>query len=314
MDLAIQAVGLSRRFGKVVAVDDVDLAVPTACVYGFLGPNGSGKTTTLRLVLGLLRPDRGTVLLFGREVDPDPALYSRIGAIVERPAFYSYISGRDNLRVLARSSVNPRKATSRVEEVLSFAGLADSAGRLVSDYSTGMRQRLALAAALLLDPELLILDEPTNGLDPAGVAEARSLIGTLARAGKTVFLSSHVLTEVERLCSRVAILKRGRLVTEGAMESVLRGEARLSVTLASADAASLASRILAAKSLFVEGGEENGQILVSIADEDAPTVVRILAENHLYPLIVQPWRPSLESVFLKLTTSESGTDQREIVD
>ncbi len=207
-----------RRRGTTVAVAGLDLAVPAGGVFGFLGPNGSGKTTTIRCVLGLARPTRGSVRLLGRPVPDGLASSMRgVGAIVETPALFPTMSGRENLRLLGAID---RIGQARVEAVLEQVGLAERGGELVHKYSLGMRQRLALAAALLKDPALLILDEPANGLDPAGMRSVRELFRGLAEEGRTVFVSSHLLSEIQQTCDQVAILSRGRCVTHGTVDEV----------------------------------------------------------------------------------------------
>ena len=211
---AIETLGLRRAFGSVQAVDGVDLKVPRGGVYGFLGPNGAGKTTTIRLMLGLLRPQAGRIALLG-EAMPKSALQvmGRVGALVEQPSSYPHLSARENLSILARMRGLDGRA---VEEALTLVKLGDAAGRKVKTYSLGMRQRLGLAQALLGRPELLILDEPTNGLDPAGIREMRGFIRELPAAwGVTVFLSSHLLSEVEQVATHLGVIRRGRMVFQG---------------------------------------------------------------------------------------------------
>src|SRR6266542_244326 len=206
--------GLTKRYGERVAVRELDLTVRAGEVYGFLGPNGAGKTTTLRMLLGLVRPTAGRVLLHGRP----PGSLDGVGALIEGPAFYPYLSGRDNLRVLARHAAVPGK---RVDVVLDLVDLSARAGDRYATYSLGMRQRLGVAAALLKDPRLLILDEPANGLDPAGIRDTRRLLRRLGDEGRTVFLSSHLLAEIEHTCDAVAILNRGVCVLSGGVRQVL---------------------------------------------------------------------------------------------
>ena len=221
----IETSALTKRYGDaIVAVDALDLRVRRAEVYGFLGPNGAGKTTTLRMLLGLVRPTSGDATVLG-EAPGSPAALARIGAMVEAPGLYPYLSGRDNLRVLAHHAGAPRE---RVDVVLAETGLSDRADDRARTYSMGMKQRLGVAAALLKDPELLILDEPTNGLDPAGMAEMRGFIRSLARGGRTVVLSSHLMGEVEQIADRVGVIRDGALVAEGTVEQ-LRGRATLRV-------------------------------------------------------------------------------------
>ena len=220
MDAAIHTEGLSKHFGARIAVDQLDLHVQPGCVFGFLGPNGAGKTTTIGMLLGLVRPSAGRALVLGHDIvhEPEQAL-AGVGAMIEAPAFYPYLSGRDNLRVLAQAE---GIAAARVEAALDVVELADRAGDTFRVYSQGMRQRLGIAAALLHEPQLIILDEPTNGLDPAGQLEIRELIRTLARSGRTIFVSSHLLHEAEQMCDQVAILKQGRVVTSGTVAELLR--------------------------------------------------------------------------------------------
>ncbi|MBO0743494.1 MAG: ABC transporter ATP-binding protein [Candidatus Dormibacteraeota bacterium] len=216
--VALHARGLTKRYGMITAVDGLTLDVRRGEVYGFLGPNGAGKTTTMRMLVGLIRPTSGSAQVLGRPPG-DPRALARLGALIETPAFYPYLSGRANLEVLAGHAHVPKP---RIDDVLEVVRLAGRASDRYSSYSLGMKQRLGVAAALLKDPELLILDEPTNGLDPIGVAHMRSLIRGLADEGRAVMLSSHELGEVQRICDRVGVIFRGRLVTESTV-SALRG-------------------------------------------------------------------------------------------
>jgi ABC-2 type transport system ATP-binding protein len=217
---ALVARGLTKRYGDVNVVDGLDLLVQRGELYGFLGPNGAGKTTTIRMALGLIFPSGGEVELLGEPVVHGRASGSleRTGAMVEEPGFYRYLSGRRNLEVFARAGAgrgDARRRLARINEVLELVGLGGAARKRVKAYSQGMRQRLGIALALLGDPEILVLDEPTNGLDPAGMREIRQLLRRLADAGTTVFVSSHLLAEVEAVCDRVGVLSRGKLVAEG---------------------------------------------------------------------------------------------------
>ena len=224
-DHAVESFGLTKRFRRQVAVNAVDLAVPRGAVYGFLGPNGSGKTTTIRLLLGLIRPTAGHHELLGRPVPRDAgAVLPRVGALVEGPAFHPYLSGRDNLIRLdaADRTVDPSSAGRRVDEALERVGLLAASGKRYRAYSLGMRQRLALAATMLSPRELLILDEPTNGLDPQGTREVRAIITHLAADGATVLLSTHLLSEVEQVCSHVGVMHLGRLVAQAPLADMRR--------------------------------------------------------------------------------------------
>src|SRR5690349_4223136 len=222
MELVIETEALTKRYGETSAVQELGLRVRRGEVYGFLGPNGAGKTTTLRMLLGLVRPTAGRAAVLGA---PAGERLARIGAMVEAPAFYPYLSGRDNLRVLAGHAGVARE---RIDVVLDEVRLLDRGGDRVSGYSLGMKQRLGVAAALLKDPELLILDEPTNGLDPAGMAEMRSLIRDLGQGNRTVLLSSHLLGEIEQICDRVGVIRGGKLVAEGTVDE-LRGKDTLRI-------------------------------------------------------------------------------------
>ena len=229
MTSAISARGLTKRYGDVPAVDALDLTVERGELYGFLGPNGAGKTTTIRMALGLILPGGGEVELLGEPVRTDRAPLERVGALVEEPAFWKYLSGRKNLEYFARAGsggdrVGTRTRLERVDTVLATVGLTAAAGKRVKAYSQGMRQRLGLALALIGEPELLVLDEPTNGLDPTGMREMRMLLRRLADEGTTIFVSSHLLSEVEAMCDRVGVMAQGRLVAEGPPSS-LRGAA-----------------------------------------------------------------------------------------
>ncbi len=214
-NIVISTNRLTKAFGKLVAVNDLHLQVMRGDVFGFLGPNGAGKTTTIRMLLGLIRPTAGSAIIFGMDNAYQlPAILQRIGAIVETPAFYPYLSGKDNLHAVAAASgmVSGSASNRRVEEVLEIVELGAQAEDAFRNYSLGMKQRLGIGAALLADPELVILDEPTNGLDPAGQFEIRQLIQRLSTLGKTIFISSHFLHDIQQVCNRVAILQKGNLI------------------------------------------------------------------------------------------------------
>jgi ABC-2 type transport system ATP-binding protein len=220
-EFAVETVGLTKRFGNNTVVDSVDLKVPRGCAFGYLGPNGAGKTTLIRMLLGLLRADGGSMALLGYPVpDQRATALARVGAIVDEPRFHRHLTGRQNLRVIA--SAREPQAQSRIEESLARVGLTERASDRVAAYSMGMRQRLGVAACLLGDPQLLILDEPMNGLDPAGMREMRAMILGLVGEGRTVVLSSHLLDEVQRTCDAVAIVDRGRVVRQGTIDELLQ--------------------------------------------------------------------------------------------
>ncbi len=222
---AIETSGLTKRFGQRVAIDHVDLRVPRGSAFGFLGPNGAGKTTMIRMLLGLTRASAGSMSLLGHPVPAERAVaLRRVGAIVEEPRFHPHLSGRENLRVVA--AARGAEAFERIAPALARVGLAERADEKVKKYSLGMRQRLGVARCLLADPQLLILDEPTNGLDPGGIQEFRQMIRTMVeQEGRTVFLSSHLLDEVEKICDAAAIVDRGKIVTQGPIEEISRGGA-----------------------------------------------------------------------------------------
>ena len=296
---------LSRRFGSLRAVDGLDLAVPRGGVYGFLGPNGAGKTTTIRLLLGLLRADAGHVELFGERLAPHRRrdLLRRVGALVEDPSLYSHLSGRENLEVTRRLLRAPR---ARVGGLLAKVGLAEAADRPVRNYSLGMRQRLGLALALLGEPELLILDEPTNGLDPAGIREMRELIRRLSREeGVTIFLSSHLLGEIEQVADRLGIVRGGRLVFEGSLDALRerrRGEIVLGV-----DRPQEAGDWLRRRGWSVAPPREPADRLrLAAAEPGAVAVAELngaLVRGGFRVHHLTHERPNLESLFLDLTES-----------
>lgn len=237
-ELAIESSGLTKRFGAQTAVDAVDLAVPRGAVFGFLGPNGSGKTTTIRMLLGLLRATGGDAHVLGKPMPASlDAVLPRVGALVEGPAFSPFLTGAQNLRRFdaADRHSDPRTRATRVADALDRVGLGHAAAKKAHAYSLGMKQRLGLANALLMPRELLVLDEPTNGLDPQGTREVRALIRSLAADGTTVFVSSHLLAEVEQLCTHVGVMSGGRLIAQGTLEDFRRGGARARVEVRTPD-------------------------------------------------------------------------------
>jgi ABC-type multidrug transport system ATPase subunit len=295
MTTVLQTRGLTKHFGPVRAVDGVDLRVHHGEVFGFLGPNGSGKTTTIGMLLGLIQPTAGTAELFGEPLSPGQTRpLRRVGSLVGAPGMIPYLSGRDNLQLLA--CLNPLVQNGRVDAVLTQTHLSEASRRKVAGYSTGMKQRLGLAAALLHQPELLILDEPTNGLDPAGMREVRDLIGSLAAQGVTVFLSSHLLHEVEQICDRVAVLNHGKVVAQGPVGELLAKEPVLRVRVASPQAAVEALRSL----LGISHLSANG-VYVEVRGPQPEAVVAHLVASGQPPREVREERPDLESLFLQLT-------------
>jgi ABC-2 type transport system ATP-binding protein len=277
--LAIETRGLSKRFGSQDAVDDVHLTVPAGSVFGFLGPNGSGKTTTIRMLLGLAAATRGEATVLGHELPGAlSAVLPRIGALVEGPAFYPFLSGRANLTRLDSADRYAASATrrARVDAALDRVGLTHAAGKKVKAYSLGMKQRLGLASALLSPRELLVLDEPTNGLDPQGTREVRSLIRSFADDGATVFVSSHLLSEVEQMCTHAAIMSAGRLVAQGSLDDLRRvGDAH--VTVITPDLERARSR-LAAFGLTTDASAEGlDRVRATVAGDAAPAPESIVA-------------------------------------
>jgi ABC-type multidrug transport system ATPase subunit len=299
--LAIQTKGLTRRFGQHVAVNDVDLAVPRGAVYGFLGPNGSGKTTTIRLLLGLMTPHAGTVELLGG-VMPAAAgdVLSRVGTLVEGPAFHPYLTGHDNLRRLDAfdASTDPSTSSARIALALDRVGLAAAAKKTYRRYSLGMKQRLGLAAALLRPRDLLILDEPTNGLDPQGTREVRGLIRELAADGTTVLVSSHLLAEIEQVATHVGIMSAGKLLRQGSLDQVL-GVAAALLRIETPDT-DCAQGVLERLGLTVE--DRSADHLLVAMGELTPDVINaalVHADVAVRGLHVE--RPLLEDLFVKLT-------------
>ena len=306
----IETQGLVKRFAEANAVDGIDLRVPAGGVYGFLGPNGAGKTTTIRIIVGLLWPTRGVATIFGETVVPGAPVLTRVGSLIERPALYPYLSALENVRVFGTAhGLGPDVLTQRAGEALDRVGLGSVAKRRAGGFSTGMKQRLALAIALIGRPDLVILDEPTNGLDPNGVVDVRELIGRLAADGTTVFLSSHVLPEVEQVCDRVAILREGRIVAEGPTNDLLGTGEKIFVRFDTADQASAALALLGARasSAATDPHHAGGAVLVAAPAEAASGISRELAAAGLYPAELAPRRESLEAVFRELTADHPAT-------
>ena len=297
-DLLVETRGLTKRYGRrITAVDNLDLSVRRGEVYGFLGPNGAGKTTTLRMLLGLIRPSSGTARVLGKKPG-DPEGLSRVGALVESPAFYPYLSGKDNLRVMARYSGVPYW---RVDEALITVELQGRAKDKFRKYSLGMKQRLGVAAALLKDPDLLILDEPTNGLDPKGMADIRALIRKLGQGNRTVLLSSHLLGEVEQICDRVGVVRKGKLVAEGTV-SEIRGREGLLVRAKPLEEASyIAARLAGVEEATVV----DGALRLIVDPGRAAEINGKLVSAGISVSELRPAEQSLEEVFLELTGRET---------
>jgi ABC-2 type transport system ATP-binding protein len=296
-DLMIETRDLTKRYGdRIVAVDRLQMRVRRGEVYGFLGPNGAGKTTTLRMLLGLVRPSSGSAVVLGAAPGSRESL-ARIGALIETPSFYPFLSGRDNLRVLARHAAVPE---GRVAAVLEEVDLAGRASDRFATYSLGMKQRLGVAAALLKDPELLVLDEPTNGMDPAGMAEMRTFIRGLGRGRRTVLLSSHLMPEIEQTCDRVGVIRAGTLVGEGPVRE-LRG--RVSLFLRAQPMAG-AARVLAALPEVERVSATDGGLRVAADPAAAAAINGALVAAGIAVSELRPEQASLEQVFLELTRTE----------
>ncbi|MFZ0215625.1 MAG: ABC transporter ATP-binding protein [Candidatus Dormiibacterota bacterium] len=297
----LQTEALCKRYGSRLAVDHLNLRVLRGEVFGFLGPNGAGKTTTIRMLLGLIRPTSGRVELFGRDLAAHRAqVLPRVGALIEAPALYPYLSGRANLRAFAGPLAGI--SSERIDEVLRTVDLADRQRDRVRSYSLGMKQRLGVAAAMLSNPDLLVLDEPANGLDPAGIVEMRDLLRSVVAKGATVFVSSHVLGEVQQLCDRVAIIARGQLITEAPVAKLLSGQGEFEVRVENPEAA---LQVLQRSEWGRAARLEAGVIVTQSPTGQGRELARTLAEAGFYPDHLAERTHDLESIFLQLT-SEHG--------
>ncbi|HEY0687488.1 MAG TPA: ABC transporter ATP-binding protein [Kribbella sp.] len=299
----VEVSGLTKRYGDTLAVDRVDLTVRSGEVYGFLGPNGAGKTTTLRILTGLIAPTSGSVRVLGG-IPGQAQVLARTGSMIESPAFYPYLSGLDNLRLLAEYTEVPR---ARIQEVLQLVNLADRARDRFSAYSVGMKQRLGVAATLLKDPELVILDEPTNGLDPAGMRDMRRLIRELGSDGRTVLLSSHLLGEVQQICDRVGIISEGRMVAEHDVEE-LRGQQELVIRAKPMSGArTVLHSVVGADAVHLY----DDTLRVKVESDRAAEVNRALVEAGIAVSELRITERALEDVFFELTASgEARADAR----
>jgi ABC-2 type transport system ATP-binding protein len=314
-NIVISTNRLTKAFGKLVAVNDLHLQVMRGDVFGFLGPNGAGKTTTIRMLLGLIRPTAGSAIIFGMDNAYQlPAILQRIGAIVETPAFYPYLSGKDNLHAVAAASgmVSGSASNRRVEEVLEIVELGAQAEDAFRNYSLGMKQRLGIGAALLADPELVILDEPTNGLDPAGQFEIRQLIQRLSTLGKTIFISSHFLHDIQQVCNRVAILQKGNLIKQGAVNKLLQQGEQIVIRLNTINETEQALTLLQQNKereypwiaqVYMDTSKQNMPILrVDAPRARSAELNELLAQHNLFAAEIHPQEGSLEEIFLGLTT------------
>src|SRR5256714_1099036 len=309
-ELPVSARGLVKLYGELVAVDHVDLTVEKGDVFGYLGPNGAGKTTSLRMLLGLIRPTEGSIELFGR--DPHVAgakALDGVAGFVEGPTFYPYLTARRNLRLLA--AYDDGDSRSRIEELLELVELSDRGDDKVGGYSHGMRQRLGIAAALLRDPKLLLLDEPTTGLDPAGMRDMRDLVRRLAGEGITVLLSSHLLGEVEELCNRVAIIQKGRVVYEGSLRELLAGAAS-GYRLRTPDPVR-ARAVCLAQAGVEKGGAADGEGPVPAHPDSVGALSVALGQARIAVTALVPETASLEELFLDLTEGDAQPETQEAV-
>ena len=293
---AIETNGLTKSYGRMIAVDHLNLVVERGEIFGFLGPNGAGKTTTMRMLLGLVRPSAGSARVLGMSIDSHlPAILAKTGALIENPTFYPYLSGRDNLRAFARLGGIGDEG---IPGILDLVDLTKAAGRRFATYSLGMKQRLAVGAALLHRPDLLILDEPANGLDPAGIVEMRDLMKQLKSEGHTVLISSHVLHEIEHICDRIAIMSQGRVVVQGRVADLLGKQDLLEVRV---DRMDEAAHVLRETSWVREVTVDGDRLLVAAPPTAAADVTKVLAERGMYVSGLRPQEQSLEQYFLDVT-------------
>ena len=299
-DIVIRTNGLTKRFGENTAVDGLSMEVQRGRVYGLLGPNGSGKTTTIGMLLGLLKPTAGSFSLFGLEGHHDATL-RRVGAIIETPSFYPYLTGRQNLAYF--HMVSGGGSRSEPDELLERVGLSGRGDDKYRTYSLGMKQRLGIAYALLGDPDLVFLDEPTNGLDPAGVIEMRELIRSLGGGNRTVLLSSHLLHEVEQTCDSVTIISRGRLIAQGPVGQLVASGGREQVRLRTTDD-ERARPILAALEWVSDVAEQNGSMLVTAPLDRCGEITASLAGSEVWVTEMTPVQTSLEDYFLEVTRED----------
>jgi len=301
-DIILRTIGLTKHFGKLEAVKNLNLELRRGEVFGFLGPNGAGKSTTVGMILGLVTPTAGSIEVFGRELKDNPwAALQRIGAVIEEPAFYPYLSGRDNLKALAKA-IGGIPSTN-IDEVLERVNLRDRAEDRYDQYSMGMKQRLGIASTLLRDPELIILDEPASGLDPAGTKEVRDLIPRLAHENRAVFLCSHLLHEVEQVCDRVAIIKEGVMLACAPIQELLMQGLTLQIKV---DDPARASDILSSLPWIKSVRRENDYLIVDAPQDSASRINKALVEHDIFASELVSRNVSLESVFLQLTGGESG--------
>jgi ABC-2 type transport system ATP-binding protein len=309
-EVIIKTNGLTKRFGSpskgILAIDDLNIEVRRGNIFGFLGPNASGKTTTIGMLLGLVRPTSGSIELFGQDTKQDlPSLLRRTSTVLENSPFYPYLSGRNNLEVFARTMGGVERE--RIDEVLTTVDLKKRSRNKAKTYSLGMRQRLSIAVALLSNPELLILDEPTNGLDPEGIIEIRELILSLGKEGKTIFLSSHLLHEVEQVCDHVAILNKGKVITQGPVKELLLRNRMLQMRVSDADAAvSLLIDIEWIKTIEMD---EDKAIFIEAPEDKYPDINELLVKQGIRVSEMKTSEESLEDFFLDVIDEETKTEK-----
>lgn len=303
-DMAIEINGLSKHYGTNRAVNNLNLAIPQGTIFGFLGPNGAGKTTTIRMLLGLIKPTAGSATILGRDIIHERAeILPQVGAIVENPSFYPYLSGWDNLKELALVAGVP---LSRIEEKLEIVELTSRAKDKVKTYSLGMKQRLGIAGALLNNPQIIFLDEPTNGLDPQGTVDMRELILKLGQTGHTIFLSSHLLHEVEQICTHVAIVNQGTMVVQGNVQQLLADQGKVTMEVSPV---STAMKILT-NGLRLETRQTGPtQLQTTLPGEQVPEAIRTLVDAGVNIFAVTPQKASLEDYFLNITGTAANNNK-----
>jgi ABC-2 type transport system ATP-binding protein len=307
-EVVLKTIGLTKRFDKIIAVDGLNVEVRAGEVLGFLGPNGSGKSTTVGMILSLISPTSGYVELFGKDLTKQrEAIRRRVGAIIETPAFYPYLSGRDNLRALAKAAGGVPET--RIEDLLSLVGLKERAGGKFKTYSLGMKQRLGIASTLLTDPALVILDEPTNGLDPAGQREVRSIIPRLASEGRAVLLASHLLNDVEQVCDRVVIIRRGKMIEQGRVGDLVSRSGHLDIEVRPDEVETALQTLRALPGVVNVAVGKSGRHLTMLTETEGRLINRALAERGIYATAIVPRRGSLEQIFLELTEDRSGMSE-----
>jgi ABC-2 type transport system ATP-binding protein len=301
--MILQTVNLTKRYSQRLAVDGLNLNIAKGEVFGFLGPNGAGKTTTIRMLLNLIRPTTGEVRLFGERLTPKTSrtLLPRVGALIEQPAFQSYLSGRDNL--IAVGGYTGGVPITRINEVLELIGLSERKKDRYSAYSLGMRQRLGVGAALLTDPELIILDEPGNGLDPAGIVEMRDLIRALAQQGKTIFMSSHILAEIRQVCTQIGIIRGGHLIAAGDVEQILQSTSRWEIEV---EYPEKICQLLANMPALRSATVEQGMVVLNAPTVRGQDLLRYLVQHDVWPERLHRREEDLEHIFLRVTEREKG--------